>query len=98
MRILVSGAGAAGLCAGIDLARAGHEVEIVERANHLRVNGSPIDVRAFLSFSPQGARTLKSSQQAVREQTVYDWKDHYTAVDEIEIGRASCRERVSTIV
>ncbi|NEB38517.1 FAD-dependent monooxygenase [Streptomyces sp. SID14515] len=45
MRILVSGAGTAGLCAGIDLARAGHEVEIVERANHLRVNGSPIDVR-----------------------------------------------------
>lgn len=45
MKILVSGAGAAGLCAGIDLARAGHEVEIVERANHLRVNGSPIDVR-----------------------------------------------------
>ncbi|WP_410673550.1 FAD-dependent monooxygenase [Amycolatopsis sp. cmx-4-68] len=45
MRILVSGAGVAGLSAGIDLARAGHEVEIVERANHLRVNGSPIDVR-----------------------------------------------------
>lgn len=45
MRILVSGAGTAGLCAGIDLARAGHEVEVVERANHLRVNGSPIDVR-----------------------------------------------------
>lgn len=45
MRILVSGAGTAGLSAGIDLARAGHEVEIVERANHLRVNGSPIDVR-----------------------------------------------------
>jgi len=45
MRILVSGAGVAGLCAGIDLARAGHTVEIVERANHLRVNGSPIDVR-----------------------------------------------------
>lgn len=45
MKILVSGAGAAGLCAGINLARAGHTVEIVERANHLRVNGSPIDVR-----------------------------------------------------
>lgn len=45
MRILVSGAGVAGLSVGIDLARVGHEVEIVERANHLRVNGSPIDVR-----------------------------------------------------
>lgn len=45
MKILVSGAGTAGLCAGINLARAGHAVEAVERANHLRVNGSPIDVR-----------------------------------------------------
>ncbi|MFI6170336.1 FAD-dependent monooxygenase [Nocardia sp. NPDC051052] len=45
MRILVSGAGVAGLSAGIDLARAGHTVEIVERAGHLRTNGSPIDVR-----------------------------------------------------
>ncbi|WP_239073991.1 FAD-dependent monooxygenase [Streptomyces sp. SID10853] len=45
MRILVSGAGVAGLSAGIDLARAGHTVEIVERAGHLRINGSPIDVR-----------------------------------------------------
>lgn len=45
MRILISGAGTAGLSAGTDLVRAGHEVEIVERTNHLRVNGSPIDVR-----------------------------------------------------
>ncbi|MFP5022549.1 FAD-dependent monooxygenase [Pseudonocardia phyllosphaerae] len=45
MRILVSGAGIAGLAAGIDLARAGHDVEVVERAAHLRTNGSPIDVR-----------------------------------------------------
>lgn len=33
------------MSAGIDLARVGYEVEIVERANRLRVNGSPIDVR-----------------------------------------------------
>ncbi|WP_031465678.1 FAD-dependent monooxygenase [Sciscionella sediminilitoris] len=45
MRILVSGAGVAGLSAAIDLGRAGNEVTIVERANHLRVNGSPIDIR-----------------------------------------------------
>ncbi|MGH8965709.1 MAG: NAD-binding protein, partial [Actinomycetes bacterium] len=44
MRILVSGAGTAGLSAGIDLARVGHEVEVVERTDHPRVNGSPIDV------------------------------------------------------
>ncbi|MEE1939860.1 FAD-dependent monooxygenase [Streptomyces sp. TRM 70361] len=45
MRILVSGAGIAGLAAGINLGATGNDVTIVERANHLRVNGSPIDVR-----------------------------------------------------
>lgn len=45
MRILVSGAGVAGLSAAINLGDAGHGVTIVERATHLRVNGSPIDVR-----------------------------------------------------
>jgi 2-polyprenyl-6-methoxyphenol hydroxylase-like FAD-dependent oxidoreductase len=45
MRILVSGAGIAGLSAGINLGAAGHDVTIVERASHLRVNGSPIDIR-----------------------------------------------------
>jgi 2-polyprenyl-6-methoxyphenol hydroxylase-like FAD-dependent oxidoreductase len=45
MRILVSGAGIAGLSAAIDLGADGHDVTIVERANHLRVNGSPIDIR-----------------------------------------------------
>ena len=45
MRILVSGAGMAGLSAGISFGLAGHDVTIVERAGHLRVNGSPIDVR-----------------------------------------------------
>jgi 2-polyprenyl-6-methoxyphenol hydroxylase-like FAD-dependent oxidoreductase len=45
MRILVSGAGMAGLSAGITLSAVGHDVTIVERANHLRVNGSPIDIR-----------------------------------------------------
>lgn len=45
MRILVSGAGMAGLSAGITLGNAGHDVTIVERAQHLRVSGSPIDIR-----------------------------------------------------
>jgi 2-polyprenyl-6-methoxyphenol hydroxylase-like FAD-dependent oxidoreductase len=35
----------AGLSAGITLGAAGHEVTIIERADHLRVNGSPIDIR-----------------------------------------------------
>lgn len=45
MRILVSGAGIAGLSTAINLGADGHDVTIVERANHLRVNGSPIDIR-----------------------------------------------------
>jgi 2-polyprenyl-6-methoxyphenol hydroxylase-like FAD-dependent oxidoreductase len=45
MRILISGAGIAGLAAGINLGATGHDVTIVERADHLRVNGSPVDVR-----------------------------------------------------
>ncbi|GFG95557.1 oxidoreductase [Mycobacterium timonense] len=45
MRILVSGAGIAGLSAAINLGADGHDVTVVERANHLRVNGSPIDIR-----------------------------------------------------
>jgi 2-polyprenyl-6-methoxyphenol hydroxylase-like FAD-dependent oxidoreductase len=45
MRILISGAGVAGLSAAIDLSADGHDVTIVERAHHLRVNGSPIDIR-----------------------------------------------------
>ncbi|WP_118915350.1 FAD-dependent monooxygenase [Mycobacterium shigaense] len=45
MRILVSGAGVAGLSAAINLGADGHDVTLVERADHLRVNGSPIDIR-----------------------------------------------------
>ncbi|CPR03951.1 monooxygenase FAD-binding protein [Mycobacterium bohemicum DSM 44277] len=50
MRILVSGAGIAGLSAAIDLGADGHHVTIVERANHLRVNGSPIDIRGDVAI------------------------------------------------
>ena len=50
MRILVSGAGIAGLSAAIDLGADGHDVTIVERANHLRVNGSPIDIRGDVAI------------------------------------------------
>src|SRR3569833_2673791 len=45
MKILVSGAGMAGLAAGMDLTATGHDVTVIVRARHLRTNGSPIDVR-----------------------------------------------------
>src|ERR1700761_6151618 len=51
MRILVSGAGIAGLSAAIDLGAGGHDVTIVERTNHPRVNGSP---STFAATSPSG--------------------------------------------
>lgn len=35
----------AGLAAGVNLGTTGHDVTVIERAGHLRVNGSPIDVR-----------------------------------------------------
>ena len=45
MKILVSGAGMAGLATGMDLTATGHDVTVIERAHHLRTNGSPIDIR-----------------------------------------------------
>ncbi|GAB7038974.1 MULTISPECIES: FAD-dependent monooxygenase [Catenuloplanes] len=45
MKILVSGAGVAGLALGRVLGTSGHHVTVVERAGRLRGNGSPIDIR-----------------------------------------------------
>lgn len=45
MRVLISGAGIAGLSTAITLGANGHEVTVVERADHLRTTGSPIDIR-----------------------------------------------------
>ena len=45
MRILIVGAGIAGLAAAVDLHATGHEVVVVERSDELRAGGSPIDIR-----------------------------------------------------
>lgn len=45
MKILVCGAGVAGLATTLYLKRAGHEVTTLERASELRVAGGPVDVR-----------------------------------------------------
>lgn len=66
MKILVAGAGMAGLSAGISLAQFGHEVTLVERADHLRVNGSPIDLRG----DAVGVAEAMGVLDAVRARTV----------------------------
>jgi 2-polyprenyl-6-methoxyphenol hydroxylase-like FAD-dependent oxidoreductase len=45
VKILVSGAGIAGLACALDLGTRGHDVTVVEYARELRVKGTPIDVR-----------------------------------------------------
>ena len=45
MKVLISGASMAGLCAAHWFARLGHRVEVVERSDGLRQGGAPIDVR-----------------------------------------------------
>ncbi|MGR4848989.1 FAD-dependent monooxygenase [Streptomyces sp. LARHCF252] len=45
MNILVSGAGIAGLACARELGTRGHAVTVVEYARHLRLTGTPIDIR-----------------------------------------------------
>ncbi|ONK15222.1 FAD-dependent monooxygenase [Streptomyces sp. MP131-18] len=45
MHILVSGAGIAGLACALELGTRGHDVTVVEYARHLRLTGTPIDIR-----------------------------------------------------
>ncbi|MFW5418884.1 FAD-dependent monooxygenase [Nocardiopsis sp. CNT-189] len=45
MKILVSGAGIAGLACARELGARGHDVTVVEHARRLRLTGTPIDIR-----------------------------------------------------
>jgi 2-polyprenyl-6-methoxyphenol hydroxylase-like FAD-dependent oxidoreductase len=45
MKILVSGAGVAGLACALDLGTRGHHVTVVEYGRRLRLKGTPIDIR-----------------------------------------------------
>lgn len=45
MNVLISGAGIAGLACARELSTRGHDVTVVESASHLRVGGTPIDIR-----------------------------------------------------
>lgn len=45
MHVLISGAGIAGLTCALELARRGHDVTVVEYADHFRLEGTPVDIR-----------------------------------------------------
>jgi 2-polyprenyl-6-methoxyphenol hydroxylase-like FAD-dependent oxidoreductase len=45
MEILVSGGGIAGLTCALEFGSRGHDVTVIERAPHLRLTGTPIDIR-----------------------------------------------------
>jgi 2-polyprenyl-6-methoxyphenol hydroxylase-like FAD-dependent oxidoreductase len=45
VKIVVSGAGIAGLACALELGRRGHDVTVVECTQHLRLTGTPIDIR-----------------------------------------------------
>lgn len=45
MKILVSGGGIAGLTCALEFGSRGHDVTVIERAPHLRLTGTPIDIR-----------------------------------------------------
>lgn len=45
MKILVSGAGIAGLACALEFGTRGHDVTVVEYGHHLRLTGAPLDIR-----------------------------------------------------
>lgn len=61
MRVLIAGAGIAGLAAAIAFGRTGHEVEVLERA------GSPGEAGSGLAIWPNGGRALAALGLAVPE-------------------------------
>lgn len=73
MKVLISGAGIAGLATGIALRQAGYEVEVFERSLELR------EIGAGLMIWPNGARSLQALGVTVKARTltrvaVYSWR------------------------
>ncbi|PSK87458.1 2-polyprenyl-6-methoxyphenol hydroxylase-like FAD-dependent oxidoreductase [Murinocardiopsis flavida] len=66
MKILVSGAGIAGLACALELGTRGHDVTVVEYARHLRLKGTPIDIRGAAIEAVDGMGLLAQ----VKEQRV----------------------------
>ncbi len=55
MRVAIAGAGIGGLSLAALLSRAGHEVELVEKANSIG------DVGAGIQISPNGSRVIPTT-------------------------------------
>lgn len=74
MKILVSGAGTAGLACALEFATRGHDVTVVERAPRLRLTGTPIDIRgdALEAVDRMGLRaTIQARRIRMSEQTQF---------------------------
>lgn len=63
MKILVSGAGVAGLAAALELGTRGHDVTVVECDRHLRLAGTPIDIRGDAIEVAEGMGLLAKIQE-----------------------------------
>lgn len=84
MKILVSGAGVAGLSLGRVLGMRGHRVTIVERADRLRGNGSPIDVRGG-AIEVAGKMGILSAVRAARIRMTE--QVHFVDENGVAVGR-----------
>ncbi len=63
MRILISGAGVAGLACARQLGTRGHDVTVVERADQLRTAGTPVDIRGHAIETAAKMGVLDSIRQ-----------------------------------
>src|SRR5262245_58255883 len=101
MRVLISGAGIAGLTVAYWLRRYGFATTIVERAPSLLTGGYKIDVRgtALQVLSRMGIHdAVVAASTDMQGALLVDGEGkilNKMSGDEFEIGRASCRERVS---
>lgn len=63
MRILIAGAGVAGLACARQLGSRGHDVTVVERAEQLRTAGTPVDIRGHAIETAAQLGVLDSIRQ-----------------------------------
>lgn len=74
MKILISGGGIAGLTCALEFGSRGHDVTVIERAPHLRLTGTPIDIRgdAIEAVDKMGLlRRIQARRVRMSEQTQF---------------------------